>query len=283
MCPRDKLTRAQGIMEWPLFKKIVDNAVSCGVKHIFLGGFGEPLLDPYFIERIKYIKDRGLSVNTITNASLLNSQMSDNIITSGLDGLRISFYGLTSDVYELVHRGLSFNVTLANVQKLIEQKKLRHLPHPEISLSFLVLDENAHQAAAFENFWITADFVEIWRPHNYIDGRVYRAQAVKPKSCGRPWCGPLQVQWDGVVVPCCFDYNGYLVLGNLRDQSIEEVMHSSLYEELRQGHKKTNFDKFPYCGVCDQLNRQQNAFIFSNDPRRAPGRSNSNFFDFAQE
>lgn len=279
MCPRQKLTRPQGVMDRDIFRKIVDNAVECGVKHVFLGGFGEPMIDPDFIERIRYIKSKGLTVSTITNASLLNTEMASDIIESGLDSIRISFYGLTRDVYESVHRGLSFDTALSNIRTLLKLRKEKNKSNPEISVSFLVLDKNNHQAAGFREFWKDADFAEIWQPHNYIDGCAYRGQTVNLRSCGRPSRGPLQVQWDGIVVPCCFDYNGYVSLGDLRKQGIEGIMHSQLYEKLRQAHLKMEFKEFYHCSVCDQLNFEYNPLVFSSDPRRAPGRSNSNFFD----
>lgn len=27
------------------------------------------------------------------------------------------------------------------------------------------------------------------------------------RPCGRPENGPLQIQWNGEVIPCCYDYN----------------------------------------------------------------------------
>jgi len=283
MCPREKLTRPLGVMEWGLFKKIIDDAKGCGIKHVFLGGFGEPMQDAYFIKRIKYIKHNGLTVNTITTASFLNPKMSDEIIESGLDSIRISFYGLTKEVYESIHRGLSFDAAVRNIKELIAKRNNKNKPTLEISLSFLILKENSHQVSEFDKFWVDADFVEIWRPHNFINGRNYRDRATELKSCGRPWRGPLQIQWDGTVVPCCFDYNGYLILGDLKKQSIEELMHDELYEKLRNAHKKENLAKFKYCSMCDQLDSGYNALVFSNDARRAQGRSNSNFFDFTEK
>jgi len=43
--------------------------------------------------------------------------------------------------------------------------------------------------------------------------------------CSRPWQSAA-VLWDGRVVPCCHDYNGFVVLGNLNDNSLSDIWHS---------------------------------------------------------
>ena len=45
MCPREKMTRKTGFMDYDLFCKIIDQIVSTwGIDSIHLHGFGEPLL-----------------------------------------------------------------------------------------------------------------------------------------------------------------------------------------------------------------------------------------------
>ena len=53
------------------------------------------------------------------------------------------------------------------------------------------------------------ELIEAWRPHNWVDGRSYRdTREVKQiKTCGRPEKGPLQIQVDGTINMCCFDFN----------------------------------------------------------------------------
>lgn len=47
------------------------------------------------------------------------------------------------------------------------------------------------------------------------------------------------VHWDGTVVPCCLDHDGDIPLGNLYEQSLEEILNSpramNLYNGFSQG------------------------------------------------
>ena len=65
-------------------------------------------------------------------------------------------------------------------------------------------------------------------------GRDYRTiKKEQLKTCGRPFNGPLQVQVDGTVNMCCFDYNGKLLLEDLNAQSLAEIFNSVAYKKIR--------------------------------------------------
>ena len=95
MCPREKLTRKPGFMEFGLFEKIMKELSSARHKPVVhLHGFGEPLLDTLLSERIKLAKTCGIKhTYIVTNASLLFPETSRKIINAGLDAMKISFYG----------------------------------------------------------------------------------------------------------------------------------------------------------------------------------------------
>ena len=175
MCPREKMDRLEGVMDMKLFKKIVKQGKAFGAKRVFLGGFGEPLLDPLLIERIRFIKSQELFCNFISNGSLWNSEFSDTIIRAGLDEVRFSFYGQNQTVYEKIHRGLSYETTRMGINSLLDARKILKQDNPTVLIYFLVLDENKDMVRAFRKEWepIT-DFIEIWKPHNFGNGRNYR-------------------------------------------------------------------------------------------------------------
>jgi radical SAM protein with 4Fe4S-binding SPASM domain len=104
----------------------------------------------------------------------------------------------------------------------------------------------------------------------------------KKISCDRPEKGPLQVQWDGTVIPCCWDYDGKMILGDLKTQTIEEVMKGAPYDDIRDAHRKGEFERYPFCNQCDQLYKRTDVLIFSNRGdgtiEEKVGRSNSNLF-----
>lgn len=279
MCPREKMKRPQGVLDMGLYKRILDEAIEAGATKVSLENYGEPFMDPFMVERIKYAKEKGLTTLTITNGSLLDKDKSRNIILAGLDKLRISFYGMTKDVYDKIHKGLDYETVLNNVNDLFRIKKELNAKNPSIEMYFLVLEQNEHQIEMFKKRWSgVADDISIWRPHNWSDGRKYRARHPDKKSCGRPLVGPLQVQWDGMVVPCCFDYDSRIILGDLNKQSLHEVFHDPRYEALREAHGKGEFEKFPFCNSCDQLHKREDVLLYTTIKNSKVGATNTIYF-----
>ena len=263
MCPREKMKRPQGILDIGLYKRILDEAVELGVSNVCLENFGETFLDPHIFERAKYAKAKGLSVYTVTNGSLLDDQRCIEILKY-FDKIRISMFGIRKDIFEKVHRGLSFETVKENVKRLFDMRKERKESRLKIEMYFLLLEENKQEVKDFlREYENIADAVSIWKPHNWGDGRRYRQTDGKKMSCGRPFSGPIQVQWDGLVVPCCFDYDSKIVLGDPRRQRLGDILHSPEYESLRSAHSRRDFSKFPLCDGCDQLNRKDDVLIYS--------------------
>ncbi len=269
MCPREEHEhgREHGIMDQSKYEKSIDEVVELGANKVVLTGFGEPMLDKKLELKIAYAKSKGLSTYIITNGSVLNSKRAQKILEAGLDEMRVSFYGMGKDTYNTVMQGLDYDKTRDG---LIEFLALRDRlgSHTKVQLSYLTMPENAKDEQAFKEFWEPkVDAIEIWRPHNFGDGRDYRdrAENVAVKtSCGRPESGPLQIQWNGEVIPCCYDYNNKIVLGNAFDQPVLEVLNGFKYRLLRYAHELKKFNIFPYCDQCDQLLPHADALVYTN-------------------
>lgn len=290
MCPREKMDRLEGVMNAKLFKKIVDEAKSLGTKNIFLGGFGEPLTDPMIVDRVRYVKQQGMYCNFISNGSLWNKDITVQLIEAGLDEVRFSFYGQDKQTYEIVHRGLNYDITHNNIRNVIETRNRLGRKKPVVLVYFLTLDNNQKQVEAFREEWETlADFIEIWRPHNFGDGRDYRnrQEVRKKESCGRPKRGPVQFQYDGTIIPCCYDYGGKMILGDIHDNTVPEILRGEKYEALRRAHESGDFSAAPYCNECDQLLEHSDALVYTNRHNlpadQAVLLSNSNLFNLGQE
>jgi len=269
MCPRDKHEHARehGIMDQALYEKSIDEVVSLGAEKIVLTGFGEPMLDKKLELKIKYAKSKGLSTYIISNGSVLNSKRARSILEAGLDEIRVSFYGMQETSYNAVMKGLDFNKTIAGMMDFI---KLRDElgANTKIQVSYLEMEENKNDTQLFKDFWEPkADAIEIWRPHNFGDGRDYRERhdALEVKTtCGRPENGPLQIQWNGEVIPCCYDYNNRIILGNAFTTPVLDILNGPKYRLLRYAHRQKEFNLFPYCDQCDQLLPHADALIYTN-------------------
>ncbi|GAG26740.1 unnamed protein product, partial [marine sediment metagenome] len=227
-------------------------------------GFGEPMLDRHLEQKIKYAKSKGLRTYIITNGSALTPKRAYRLLMAGLDEMRVSFYGMESGTYNAVMRGLDFDRTVKNLMNFLAVRSSLKIDC-KMQLSYLVLSENKKDVDEFISFWQDkVDFIEVWKPHNFGDGKDFRQRIGIKKTCGRPENGPLQIQWDGTVIPCCYDYNNQINLGNAFNDSIPDIMSGEKYEAIRDAHRKGEFYRFPYCDQCDQLLAHEDALVYTN-------------------
>lgn len=288
MCPRDKHDREHGIMSQVDYERSIDEVTALGAKKIVLTGFGEPTLDKKLEDKISYAKEKGLLTYIITNGSTLTTKRAQSLILSGLDEMRVSFYGMSPDTYNAVMQGLDFDRAMAGLLGFLElREKLNS--KVRVQISYLEMEENKSDTAYFREFWEPkVDALEIWKPHNWSDGRQYRNTEVKEElrtSCGRPENGPLQIQWNGEVIPCCYDYNNAIILGNAFQQPVLEIMNGAKYRLLRIAHRTKQFSMFPFCNQCDQLVPHADAFVYTNrhnlSAEEAVKLSNTDLYDLA--
>jgi MoaA/NifB/PqqE/SkfB family radical SAM enzyme len=262
------LGREHGIMSFDNYKRSLDEVIELGCQQIVLTGFGEPLVDKQLEKKVEYAKGRGLRTYIISNGSLLTKKRATNLIQAGLDELRISFYGMRKETYETVMVGLKFDVTMKNLLGFLDLREELGFKRPRLELNWLELPENAGDTEAFQEYWEPrADAIEIWKPHNFGDGRSYRErfdEVALKNTCGRPENGPLQIQWNGEVIPCCYDYNNQIVLGNAFEQPVLEILNGEKYELLRLAHREKKFALFPFCNQCDQLLEHADALVYTN-------------------
>lgn len=264
MCPREKHDRPHGIMDQAKYEASIDEIVWLGAKQVVLTGFGEPMLDKGLERKIAYANAKGLRTYIITNGSALTGKRSRSLLWAGLDEMRVSFYGMGVETYNAVMRGLDYEKTRAGLLEFLALRESMGA-QTKVQISYLVLPENVRDVHAFRDYWEPrVDSIEIWNPHNFGDGKDYRERAGEKKSCGRPDNGPLQIQWNGEVIPCCYDYNNQIILGNAFETPIMEILGGDKYNDLRDAHAKGEFHRFPYCDQCDQLLPHEDALVYTN-------------------
>jgi radical SAM protein with 4Fe4S-binding SPASM domain len=136
-----------------------------------------------------------------------------------------------------------------------------------------------------KDFWeYRVDWLEIWKPHNWGNSKGFRELSTERKTtCGRAHRGPVQIQADGTVIPCCFLTNSELVLGDTYTHTIKEILGSDKYAILRNAHESGNMTGLP-CAECDQLNVGDDPLLYSNrDERRTIGSTSSIKFNLEGE
>lgn len=271
ICPQDKLTRKKEIMSLDLFKLLFDkvNAETDQYTTLTFPGMGEPTLDPTLFDKIAYAKAKKpeMEITFITNASLLTVEKWQRLEDLGVDSARVSFYGNDPESYAKI-MGITKKDQFEKVRDvLIEISRIRK--RTKLLLTMNVIDKSYNIVPdEWIKFWEEkVDLIEVWAPHNWVDAVKFRKlQDKKMKTCGRPFEGPLQVQVDGTVNMCCFDYDGQLTLGDLKTQSLKEIFSSPLYKKIVECHTTGEFEgSHLICENCDQRNiDKSDAMIYNS-------------------
>lgn len=90
-CFRKKYSQKGENINFEVFKKAVDQQ---GFRYLSLHGWGEPLMNPYLVDMIKYGAEKGFSVNFTTNATLVGEK-AEGLLSSGVGIIAFSIPDLS--------------------------------------------------------------------------------------------------------------------------------------------------------------------------------------------
>ena len=255
MCPNSELPEEKkGFMSMDLYRKIVSMAGDIGVEEFLLFNRGEPLLHRNIAEMVAMASERGIRTNIHTNGMLLDGNMARKLMDAGLGILSISFDAISPEVYRKIRTGGDYERVrnnIANAAKIREEKGYK----TRITVESIIFPEYATIIGSEDDLKarVGIDGVEyrvrplgIWASSK--EGRE-RHITGKFRPCRMPWYS-MAVLWDGTVVPCCQDWHGEMVMGDLRSQSIMEVWNSRAYREMRKNFHRGNYSQYPLCQRC---------------------------------
>ena len=103
-----------------LFYKIVEDGRAMNIIHVTLTG-GEPMLHPDFMNFLRKCRELDLSVNVLSNLTLLNDEVISEMKNNPLLSVQASLYSMLPSVHdEITQLAGSFEKTRSGILKLIE-------------------------------------------------------------------------------------------------------------------------------------------------------------------
>lgn len=270
ICPHSQMTREQETMSYQRFTYIVSKLLKYKPEMVTLFGMGEPLMDKGIIDKIDWCTHYDLDTFITTNAGLLDIDIANDLIKAGLTMIRFS-----------LHAEIDEKIKDRNIANFLAINEVKYDKQVETHVS--IIPKENESIERIRNRWEKhVDYLEIWKPHNWAGAKSYRAIDRKKNTCGRPFTGPLQINVDGTVMICCFDYDSKMTIGNLNYQSLEEILESESYECIQVAHELGTIQMLP-CVTCDQLNEyndENNPLLYSSrDKYRTFGKTSSNKFN----
>jgi radical SAM protein with 4Fe4S-binding SPASM domain len=173
--------------------------------------------------------------------------------------MKISFYGTDSHTYNRTMVGLDYNKTISRVHDLFRIRREGKKKNPRVIIQYLPQALNNEQINEFRLLFSNVidknigDSLKVISLHNYGDGRNYRCIGNKSHSiCGFPW-RTMVILFDGTVVPCCFDFNGVMPVGDVRKNTVEEIWNGPVYNQMRDDFKKLRYEGYTLCSRCARV------------------------------
>ncbi len=219
---------------------------------LILHGFGEPILDKTLPEKIAIASKKGLPTYFSMNPVNIMEDRMIAIAEAGLDYLKLSLEGLDNET-QMHYRGRvdkSFDMTLDKIFstiKLYEERKYK----TKIIITRLNFKDDEKEQQEFLDFW--AKYPVMVYVKNQHNRWLYEEEEAPDNSaeymqryCEFPWAS-VSVLYDGTVVPCPLDYDGILNMGNINEDSLEEIWNGEKYDAFRKMHVNGNFPKGHFC------------------------------------
>lgn len=254
-CPSGlrSFSRPTGMMNHDIFQSTID-ALHRGLSYLMLYFQGEPFLNPEFFDMIRYAGENSIYTATSTNGHYLTEENATMTVESGLSRILISVDGTDQEAYEKYRIGGNLEKVMSGIQHLISAKKHQKSRSPHIILQFLLFNHNTHQIPEIKHLakQLGVDKLELKtaQVYDYEKGSDlipaenkysryaqngsddYMIKNDHLNKCWKMWHSCV-ITWDGKVVPCCFDKDAKYVMGNLMEQSFDEIWNGKNYLDFR--------------------------------------------------
>ncbi len=238
-------------MEFPLFRKIVDELARHQVYSIRLSWRGEPTINRHFMECVRYAKQKGIKeVDSLTNALRLSPEMFEELVDLEMDWLTISFDGV-GETYEKIRAPAKFDDMVKKIRTFAEIKQRKRSGKPVVRVQGVWPAIAENPEAYFETFEPIADEVSVNTLLDYLHNDT-EIEYIQDFVCPVPF-QRLVIGSDGRAFMCINDELGRVPVGDAKVQSIHAIWNGEPMRRVREVHKRCEgTETFAPCRDCYQ-------------------------------
>jgi len=207
---------------------------------IILHGYGDPLLDPAIVQRVRLLTERAIPSYFSCNPANIDIDKTVELFENGLSYIKYSIDSVNDEQHRKVRgENSNFATSYKKIIKLLEIKEQRGLS-TVVVITMIDLD----------NSWQQDDYLKL--QNAFKDKPVYLymkspdqqwyTNNPKPNQsihwsefCQFPWSS-MTIMSNGQVSSCGQDYDNAIALGNVNSESLYEIWNGEKYREFRQNH-----------------------------------------------
>jgi Radical SAM superfamily/Iron-sulfur cluster-binding domain len=288
-CAYPQMERPKATMPMDLFRKTIDQYLALGMAEVDLTPIvGDPFADKFLFERLDYLFSRpeAARFHFYTNAILLSEERAQRLMKYGQRfWIFCSFGGFDRETYRRVMGVDKFDEAVRAIRGLIEEKK-RTGSAVRIQVNLRgPLDSSggefwSYLAQRRDEGLVSIDGVtdfDNWG--GKISESTLRQAGLVPKPppvhrgpCRRLLTGPVVLSDGRVNACCCRDVEATLITGDLKKQSLREILAGPELKNLLARHEKGDFPD-----ICRSCTKYQSIWsgvrdsdTLSSDQERRP-------------
>jgi len=259
-CTNPHMTRKAARIDTNLLHRVMQQARDEGVEEIGFYTTGDPFIHKdldKFTRRAKELDFRYIYIST--NGALATPKRAKAVIDAGMDSIKFSINAGSRDTYKLIHGEDDWDKVIGNLKFISEYRKSLNRPLA-LFVTCVVTNPMRHEVETFRSF--IAPYVD---EVNFFEcgiqyGQMTAAQALlsggsMPPPADNGICplpfNRLHVTCEGYLTLCCVDYQNYLTVADLRQQSVREAWDSAEARDARRRHIERDLAG-TLCGNCWQ-------------------------------
>ncbi|MCK4304833.1 MAG: radical SAM protein [Candidatus Eisenbacteria sp.] len=258
-CPHPRIARPSGMMSLRDLRRVLDSLQQVpDIEYVMFSNLGEPMLHPEFEQACRLVKGFGYVLYVTTNGSLLEQRHKNTI---PMDYWCISYRSTSARAF--AHRGVeqSYEEYTQRIAAFINDNTqsvtiylmgnsewynreadfgdaLDLTNRREMEETITAIGK--HFCPEFSGVEPGAELVESYiplRPNVFLyTSRIcnwahrvlpagYRVVPGEPRPCPFGYHQrQIAIYWNGDVSPCCLDYDGELILGNLYEDPLPSLL-----------------------------------------------------------
>ena len=261
-CPETK--RKKEYMDLENFEKVISK-IHNYTRLVCLHVKGEPLLHKELEDILKILEKYNLKANITTNGTLIKDKLGIIKNSKAVRQINFSIHSITQnekinkqylqDIFESVEQ-------LSNIIISYRLWNLKSFHENNLNKNIIKEIEDYYNIQNLKQYLIENDFLKL-RDNVFINQDIEFTWPDINKKCiiekGR--CLALKEQIailvDGTVVPCCLDNNGDIPLGNILEETMEDILKKPQSVTIKKNFENSIIT-CQLCKTCGFLERLEN-------------------------
>jgi MoaA/NifB/PqqE/SkfB family radical SAM enzyme len=248
----------KGLMSRESFDRILPQ-LEKHARFVCLFNWGEPWVNKHLLYMVRALADRGIDTHLDSNLSVrdFSDRDAEAVVRSGLFSLFASIDGVSQAAYEKYRVGGRVDRALGNLRQLAEARRRLGSETPGLIWAFYLNRHNEHEIdearALAEEIGVEIWFkllsapeefqtrfareqgpvlavpasLRRWHPNPVAPGlESLQLHPLLASVCRQPFTVGV-IQWNGDVFPCCAVAGDEFKLGNVLEQTFEEVWNDA--------------------------------------------------------